>query len=77
MCFLAVKSEAQQAAAMTYRTRDLLVRQRTRTVNALPRLAEHGIVASTGSAHVGRLAILVDWATARCTKRCATSCECC
>lgn len=34
MRFVAVKSEAQQAAAMAYRTRDLLVRQRTQTINA-------------------------------------------
>jgi hypothetical protein len=34
MRFVAVKSEAQQAAAMAYRTRDLLVRRRTQTINA-------------------------------------------
>lgn len=60
MRFVAVKSEAQQAAAMAYRTRDLLVRQRTQTINALrAHLAEHGLVAPTGPAHVGRLAALV------------------
>ncbi len=35
MRFVAVNSESQQAAAMAYRTRDLLVRQRTQTINAL------------------------------------------
>lgn len=61
MRFVAVKSEAQQAAAMAYRTRDLLVRQRTRTINALrAHLAEQGIVAPTGPAHVGRLAAVID-----------------
>ncbi len=35
MRFVAVKSEDQQGAAMVYRTRDLLVRQRTQTINAL------------------------------------------
>ena len=61
MRFVAVKSEAQQAAAMAYRTRDLLVRQRTQSINALrAHLAEHGIVAPTGPAHVGRLAAVVD-----------------
>ena len=61
MRFVAVKSEDQQAAAMTHRTRDLLVRQRTQTINALrAHLAEHGIVASTGPAHVGRLAAAVE-----------------
>jgi transposase len=61
MRFVAVTSEAQQAAAMAYRTRDLLVRQRTRTINALrAHLAEQGIVAPVGPAHVGRLAAVVD-----------------
>lgn len=61
MRFVAVKSEEQQAAAMTYRTRDLLVRQRTQTIDALrAHLAGQGIVASVGPAHVGRLAAIVD-----------------
>lgn len=56
MRFVAVKSEEQQALAMTFRTRDLLVRQRTQTVNALRgHLAEYGIVVPTGLGHVGRL----------------------
>ena len=61
MRFVAVKSEEQQAAAMVYRTRDLLVRQRTQTINALrAHLAEQGIVAPTGPAHIGRLAAIID-----------------
>jgi transposase len=61
MRFVALKSEAQQAMAMAYRTRDLLVRQRTQTINALRgHLAEYGVVAPTGIAHVGRLAAIVD-----------------
>jgi transposase len=61
MRFVAVKSEAQQAAAMACRTRDLLVRQRTQTINALrAHLAEQDIVAPTGPAHVGRLAAIID-----------------
>jgi transposase len=61
MRFVPVKSEAQQAMAMAYRTRDLLVRQRTQTINALRgHLAEYGVVAPTGIAHVGRLAAIVD-----------------
>ena len=35
MRFVAVKTEAQQAQGMLFRTRDLLVRQRTQTINAL------------------------------------------
>jgi transposase len=46
---------------MAYRTRDLLVSQRTQTINALrAHLAEQGIVAPTGPAHVGRLAAIID-----------------
>jgi transposase len=46
---------------MAYRTRDLLVRQRTQTINALrAHLAEQGIVAPAGPAHVGRLAAVID-----------------
>lgn len=61
MRFVAVKSEAQQAAAMAYRTRDLLVRQRTQTINALrAHLAEQGIVAPVGPARVGRLPAIID-----------------
>lgn len=61
MRFVAVKSEEQQAAAMVYRTRDLLVRQRTQTINALrAHLAEQGIVTPTGPAHVGRLTAIIE-----------------
>ena len=61
MRFVAVKSAAQQAAAMAYRTRDLLVRQRTQTINALrAHFAEQGIVAPTGPAQVGRLAAVIE-----------------
>jgi transposase len=35
MRFVAVKTEEQQARAMLFRTRDLLVRQRTQLINAL------------------------------------------
>ena len=46
MRFVAMKGEEQQARGMLFRTRDLLVRQRTQTINALRgHLAEFGIVA--------------------------------
>ena len=35
MRFVAVKSQTQQAQAMAYRSRDMLVRQRTQLINAL------------------------------------------
>ncbi|OWV39230.1 IS110 family transposase [Mameliella alba] len=54
---VAVKSAAQQARAMLFRTRDMLVGQRTQLVNALRgHLAEHGIVLGKGIGNVERLA---------------------
>ena len=45
---------------MLFRTRDLLVRQRTQTINALRgHLAEFGTVAPQGPAHVGKLALAI------------------
>jgi transposase len=61
MRFVAVKSEAQQAGAMVFRARDLLVRQRTQLVNALRgHLAEYGIVAAQGTAHLKVLQAELD-----------------
>ncbi len=61
MRFVAVKTEEQQARAMLFHTRDLLVRQRTQTINALRgHLSEFGVVAPQGPAHVGRLASALD-----------------
>ncbi len=64
MRFVAVKTEEQQARAMLFRTRDLLVRQRTQLINALRgHLAEHGIVAPQGPANVQVLAKAIEEAT--------------
>lgn len=61
MRFVAPKTETQQAAAMAFRTRDLLVRQRTQTINALRgHLAEYGVVAPAGPAHIGRLIAVIE-----------------
>ena len=61
MRFVAVKSEAQQASAMIFKARDLLVRQRTATINALRgHLAEFGIIAPKGPAHIGRLQVIIE-----------------
>jgi transposase len=61
MRFVAVKTEAQQARAMTFRARDLLVRQRTQLSNALRgHLAEYGIVAAQGMLHLKRLQEAVE-----------------
>src|SRR4051795_13631891 len=52
MRFVAPKSEQTQAAALVFRARDLLVRQRTQVINALPgHLAEFGIVVAKGRLH--------------------------
>jgi hypothetical protein len=60
MRFVAVKSEETQAAAVVFRTRDLLVRQRTQTINALRgHLAEFGVIAARGLFHVSRLVAVV------------------
>ena len=60
MRFVAVKSEEQQARGMLFRTRDLLVRQRTQAINALRgHLSEFGVIAPQGPAHVVRLASAV------------------
>lgn len=56
MSTVAVKSAEQQARAMLFRTRDLLVRQRTQLINALRgHLAEYGIVAPRAKANLHRL----------------------
>jgi transposase len=61
MRFVAVKTEEQQARAMLFRTRDLLVRQRTQLINALRgQLSEHGVVAPQGPANVAILAQAID-----------------
>jgi len=60
MRFVAVKSEAQQTLGMAYRTRDLLVEQRTQAINALRgHLAEFGVVAPQGPVGLTRLAVAV------------------
>jgi len=57
---VAVKTSEQQARAMLFRTRDLLVGQRTQMVNALRgHLAEHGIIMGKGLGNVERLAMLI------------------
>jgi transposase len=51
-----VKSEAQQAALMLHRARDLLVRQRTQLINAVRgHLAEFGIVEAQGAWNLPRV----------------------
>lgn len=57
MRFVPVKTVEQQAILMAHRTRSLLVRQRTMAANALrAHLAEFGLVANPGIAHLLKLA---------------------
>ena len=57
MRFVALKTEDQQARAMLFRTRQMFVGQRTQLINALRgHLAEPGLVAARGPAHLKRLA---------------------
>jgi transposase len=61
MRFVAVKSEKAQAAVILFRTRDLLVRQRTQAINALRgHLTEFGVVVAKGPAHVDKLIARLD-----------------
>jgi transposase len=66
MRFVAVKSEQQQAAGLVFRTRDLLVRQRTQLINAIRgHLTEYGWIAPKGPSHVAMLADLLEEEMAR------------
>ena len=61
MRFVAVKSEEQQASALVFRTRDLLVRQRTQTINAIRgHMTEYGWVAPKGPSWMTMLGELID-----------------
>src|SRR3954454_21412234 len=56
MRFVALKSANQQAVAVVFRTRDLLVRQRTQVINALRgHLTEFGVIAAKGPVHTSTL----------------------
>src|SRR5829696_1061399 len=61
MRFVVPKSEQAQAAAVVFRARDLLVKQRTQIINALRgHLAEFGIVVAKGPAHAPHLVRAVE-----------------
>ena len=61
MRFVAPKSEQAQAAALVFRARDLLVRQRTQIIHALRgHLAEFGLIVAQGPAHVPQLVQAVE-----------------
>jgi transposase len=61
MRFVRIKSAEQQGQLMQHRTRDLLIRQRTQSINAFrAHLAELGIVAAQGDAGVTELLAIVS-----------------
>jgi transposase len=61
MRFVPVKDVDQQSILMLHRARNLLVRQRTMLVNALrAHMAEFGITAAQGLAHVEELVAVID-----------------
>ena len=61
MRFVAVKSEAKQAAAVIFRARDVLVGQRTQLINAIRgHLSEYGMIAPQGPFHVERLIAQIE-----------------
>jgi len=64
---VAIKTVAQQSVLMLHRSRDLLMRQRTQTINALrAHMAEIGIIAAAGADGVSALlAIVTDAADTR------------
>jgi transposase len=56
MRFVPVKSPEEQAAGMVLKTRELFVRQRTQTANAMrAHMAELGIIAATGMTSIAKL----------------------
>jgi transposase len=61
MRFVVPKSAEAQAAAVVFRARDLLVKQRTQIINALRgHVAEFGIVVAKGPVHVPQLVQAIE-----------------
>jgi len=61
MRFVAVKSETVQASALVFRSRDILVRQRTQITNAVRgHLTEYGIVVPQGAGHFKKLVAYLE-----------------
>lgn len=61
MRFVPVKSEETQGAAMVFRVRELLIRQRTQAINALRgHLSEFGQIVPQGAANASKLIAIVE-----------------
>src|SRR5665647_142722 len=60
MRFVPIKSAEQQGAGMVLKTRELLIRQRTQTANALRgHMSELGVVAAMGMASIDKLIVII------------------
>ncbi|MBW4710758.1 transposase [Roseobacter sp. YSTF-M11] len=61
MRFVEIKSEDQQAQGMLFRTRELLIWQRTQAANALrAHLSEFGVIVPKGTHNIDQLSQYVD-----------------
>jgi transposase len=61
MRYVAVKSADKQASGMAFKIRDLLVRQRTQTINALRgHLTEYGVITANGTQNLPRLRSILE-----------------
>jgi transposase len=61
MRFVPVKSEETQGAAMVFRLRELLIRQRTQAINALRgHLGEFGQIVPQGATNAAKLIVIVE-----------------
>lgn len=61
MRFVEIKTVEQQGLGMVFRSRDLLVGQRTQTINALRgHLAEFGLIAGKGRENIEKLRSMLD-----------------
>ena len=78
MRFVAVKTREQQAQGMLFRTRDLLVRQRAQTINALRDTSRSSASSRRkGPAHVERLAEAIEDADSGLPARFGSWARCC
>lgn len=60
MRFVPIKTLKQQSEALTHKTRELLMKQRTMTMNCLRGLmAEFGVVVPEGAHHIGKLLVIL------------------
>ncbi len=60
MRFVPIKTPAEQAACMVLRTRELFVRQRSQTANAVrAHMAELGIIAAAGMTSIAKLILVL------------------